>query len=137
MTTSTTLPGAVEILSAHFLTEWASRTLVALENENFSDQALPWVRFSVQQTGGGQETQGPKPHRKYWRTFSAFVQVFTPADRGVAYGLGFAQQAQAILEGERLSDGVVLFDAVIRAQPDEPRWKVHLVEVEGAFEEVK
>lgn len=138
MTTSVTLSGATEILSAYFVDQWADRTAVTLENEAPPAARLPFVRFSVQQVGGGQHTQGRPGNRKFWRTFNVFVQVFSPAKGGARPGRLLADQVVAIMEAKSLSDGEVdTFDAVVTAEPDDQAWKVHLVTVQGAFQEVK
>lgn len=89
-----------------FLSSWGATTPVTLEGELESEPGpgRPWARLSFRNLDGGQVTLGPSGGRVYRRVAAAFVQVFTPAARGMQAGATLAQQARAIFEGKRIGE---------------------------------
>lgn len=83
-----------------FTTLWAKRTLVTFPNETFDPpEDLPWVRVSVKNIDGGQETLGKSGNRKYKRDALIFVQVFTSLNSGTEGNDILCEAAKTIFEG--------------------------------------
>ncbi len=134
----TTIDQARTAVYDRFVAQWANRTPFTFENEKWEEPKpdVDWVRVSVRNTGGGQETLGPKTQRKYRRRGSIFVQVFTPVAKGMKAGAGHAQAARAIFEGESFT-GIDANNGVIRESGSDGKFYQTLVEVFFDYTEIK
>lgn len=131
----------VEAVYQRFRTQWGATTQVHYDGHAFTEPGpdVEWVRVSVQNLGGGQSTLGQTGGRKFERSASIFVQVFTPVTAGVGRGASLAQTARAIFEGTRLDPEAWCFDGVLDEQPVRNTDKSRQVNVEisSAYLETK
>ena len=135
------LDEAQDIAVRRFRDNWTGTPLtnvlvVGQDNSTVNGGQDPWVRISVQETGGGQQSLGAPTERKYRREFSVFVQIYTLAASGVKGGSVLAAEARRIYEGLSF-DGLDFQNARIFPQVPEEKWLVTLVEAEGEFDEIK
>jgi hypothetical protein len=129
-----------------FALQWADRTVLHRDGEAGFVEPNPgiaWVRLSFRNLGGGQLTLGPALGRKYRRTASAFVQVFTPPVQGVGVGATLAHDARAILEGVAIlavgTERVEFNDGVVTESPfsEGEKFRQTNVEVRCSYDETK
>ena len=121
-----------------FKTNWTF-TPYRFENENEKSAyagSVSWVRLTVRNLAGAQETLGPKPHRKYVRAGMIIVQVFTPMNTGMSQAGTLAEAAKAIFEGESFS-GIWCQNARIRDTGNDGKWQQTSVEVDIVYFETK
>lgn len=138
----TTLNQAREAVYDRFVDNWADQTDYVFDNEHYDEPEPvagnfpPWVRVSVRNITGGQETLGEKGIRKYRRRAIAFCQVFVPVDKGMQMADTLAQSFRGIFEGESFN-GLDFDNGLVReASPDGHKMMV-LVEVYYAYYETK
>lgn len=133
--------GATDAIYKRWTTQWGTTTAFVFKGEDHDSLhsgKLPWARVSVMQTGGGQETLGRKTNRKYRRSASIIIQVYTLQNQGVKQATQLAKQAADVFEGESFS-GVDVNDAVIRGpNPEEDgKWDQTVVEAFFDYDETK
>ncbi len=131
----TTIGQARESVYQRFASNY-STTVFTLDNESFSPPDGSWVRLTVRNTGGGQETLGKPTNRRYRRNASVFAQVFTLNDQGTLAGDAIAQEILGIFEGVSFSD-LDFNDGAIRESDPDGRFYQHLVEIFFDYEETK
>jgi hypothetical protein len=137
----TLLTDAQQSVATRFLANWTGTTAarVVLQNEgheSVDDAESAWVRLSVQEVTGGQQTLGPSGSRKYRRRARVDVQVFTPVDRGMQPGLLLAQQARSIFEGQYFDD-LYFFDCEIADGGKDEKWHQVIATTRFDFWETK
>jgi hypothetical protein len=137
----TLLTDAQQSVLTRFLANWTGTTAarVVFQNEGHESVDLDeaaWVRLSVQEVTGGQQTLGPIGDRKYRRRARVDVQVFTPADRGMQPGLALAQQVRSIFEGKTF-DGLYFFDCVVADGGKDEKWHQVIATTRFDFWETK
>lgn len=134
----TTLNEAREAIYQRFNDNFTGLPLseTTFDNEDFTPPDGPWVRLTVRQAGGGQETLGAKGNRSYRRIAGTFAQVHTLADQGTAEADGIAQEILAIFEGESFSD-LDFNDGVIREIGSDGRFYQEVVEINFDYDERK
>jgi hypothetical protein len=124
-----------------FTTQWADRTPLHRDGEagfEQPDTGISWARLSFRNFGGGQTTLSPLGSRKYTRVGAAFVQVFTPAAKGIGVGAVLVQAARGILEGRNV--GALNFnDSTITESPfaEGEKYRQMTVEVRCTYPEDK
>ena len=136
----TTLNEAAEAIYQSFETAWGATSALTFDNEEFDppDNA-PFVRLTVRHNGARQDTIGRATNRKFGRTGSVFVQIFTLANEGRANADNLAQTARAVFEGVTLSGTTLFFRNVIVREigPGDGRWYQVNVEAEFKYFETK
>lgn len=137
----TLLSGAEQSVLTRFLANWTGTALtqVVFQNEgheSVDDSESAWVRLSVQEVGGGQQTLGSVGDRKYRRRARVDVQIFTPADSGARPGKLLAEQARLIFEGQSF-DGLDLFDCDISDGGKDEKWHMTVATTRFDFWETK
>ena len=135
------LTTAQQFALARFLANWTGTpsSQVVFEGEGHEavdDSESPWVRVSVNETSGGQQTLGPVGGRKYRRRARVDVQVFTPVDKGTRPGFLLAEQARTIFEGQYFDD-LYFFDCEISNTGKDEKWQQTLATVRFDFWETK
>ena len=135
------LDEAQDIAVRRFRDNWTGTPLsnvlvVGQDNSSVDGGQDPWVRISVPETGGGQQSLGAPGERKFRREFSVFIQIYTLAANGVNGGSVLAAEARRIYEATSF-DGLDFQDARIFPQLPEEKWMITLVEAEGEFDEIK
>jgi hypothetical protein len=98
----------------------------------------PWVRCSVRNLAGGQESLGSSGNRKYRRRAIVRVEVFTAPGTGQKAPDLMCQGALGMYEG-RLLSGCLTYDgrAAEVGLVDDGRWKLSTVEAYFDYEEIK
>lgn len=134
----TTIDQARSAVYKRFVAQWAARTLVHLEGEKFTepDVEIPWVRVSVRNLVGGQETLGPTGARVYKRTALAQIQVFTNPTGGIKTAGTHAQAARAIFEGTSF-DQLDCKNGSVREVGPDGKFNQTNVDVEFDYYEIK
>lgn len=133
----TTSKEAKAAMTDKFITEWADQTAYVLDNEDFKGpDETEWVRFTIRHTDGGQETLGRVGNRRYERSGSLFISVFTPTEIGTSLADTLALNALTIFEGTSFS-GVTINDCVSREKGANGKWYQVLVECAFLYNEVK
>ena len=135
----TTLPEAREAIYEEFATGWGTLTEYTLDNEKFEPPKHdPWARVSVRHTDGGQETLGTVGSRKFSRTGSVFVQIFTPENSGLSGADALLPIARAIFEGSRITQTTIRFlNVVAREIGLDGKWYQTMVEAAFEYDETK
>lgn len=107
----TTETEALNEVYTQFMTQWGTTTPYTFENEGFTPPtAAAWVRLSVIELAGGQQTLGRVSNRKYLRENQAVLQIFTPKDTGKLRSQELVRLFRTIFEGARYS-GLRFYDA--------------------------
>lgn len=135
----TTLDQAREAIYLRFETQWATRTAFTYQNESnkgLDAGTADWVRLSVLEVAGGQETLGPILGRRYRRNGSIIVQIFTRGDKGMSASAGHADTFRGIFEGVSFS-GVDTSNAVAKEIGPDGKWHQTNVEVTFDYDEIK
>jgi hypothetical protein len=137
-----TITEARELIYEEFLGSYAAipSARITADNEQFDPPAgLSWGRFSVRHTGRSQESLGGVGRRKFTSRGSAFFQIFSPQDQGLATVDGLAQAAREVLEGISLSGNDIRFtDCDVRELgPDQDGWFGMTVEASFEYTETK
>lgn len=132
---------ARDIAVRRFRLNWTGTPLTQVlvqnqDNSNVDNGDDPWVRVSVAETGGGQQTLGEAGTRKYRRQFSVFIQIYTDNNTGLEAAGALAVEARRIYEG-RSFDGLDFNNARVFPTQTEEKWQLTLVEAEGEFDEIK
>lgn len=141
----TTIAEAKTAIYSKFIAEWGNTAVYTLDNEEFTPPApatgtirQPWVRVTIRHTGRGQETMGKKNNRKFTRTGSVFIQVFTATDIGTSLADSLAEAAANIFEGVSLRNTSVWFkDVITRETGVDGTWYGVQVEAQFEYEEIK
>lgn len=100
-----------------FLTGWANRTPVQLENEVYKTPDTAWTRLSMIITRAEQTTLAPIGYRQFTYEGTLFAEVFTLLGAGskmCAENLDFAVN---ILQGKKIDNPTIIFtdsDAIMR-----------------------
>ncbi|MHA1859162.1 MAG: phage tail terminator-like protein [Candidatus Thorarchaeota archaeon] len=106
-------------------------------NEDFdAKDLLEYVRVSVRHGQGGQWTLGQEGGRVYRRRGVAYVEVYSPVDRGLLRLDELTQAARGIFEGKNLSQ-VCFNDGQILELPAEGKWARGDVSVAFTYDETK
>lgn len=90
-------------------------TTLALDGSvDFDEPTTDWARLSVLHSVAFQETLGTSGNRKFERHGNAILQIFTPANEQghVSRADTYAQNAQAIFEGESIDGTTIYFTDV-------------------------
>ncbi len=139
--TSLEIDEARDIAVRRFRQNWTGTPLSQVIMQDQDDSKVdgggdPWVRLTVSETGGGQQTLGSPGTRKYRRQFSTFVQIYTPKNEGLKRAGALSVEARRIYEG-RSFDGLDFNDARVFPTRVEEKWQLTLVQAEGEFDEIK
>lgn len=129
---------AREAVYQRFASQWGTTTYT-FEGEHFEadKQKEAWVRLSVRQLGGGQETLGPPGARKFRRRAQALLQTFVPSESAsIKDGDALAKAGRAIFEGQSFSE-LDFDDGEIQELGDDGRWFTHLMRAFFAYTETK
>lgn len=129
----TTLAEAREAIYKTFIDAWDSIAPLTLDNEDFQPPNGSWVRLSVRHTGGGQETLGRTGNRRFERSGTAFIQVFTLQDTGTAAADTLANLARSIFEGTSITNTTIRFNNVALTEIG-PTGKWYQINVSAAFD---
>lgn len=120
-----------------FSTAWQTTGHPVLFEDAPTDQrpadGSPWARVSIRHAGGEQATlAGETGMRRWRRTGTLFVQVFTPRGNGFALADSLGKVAAHAFQGKRTPGGVWFRDVSMREiGPDGPWMQVN---VTAAFE---
>jgi hypothetical protein len=131
----TVLGQAREAVYQRFVDQYTS-TPFTFENESFSPPETAWVRISVRNTAGGQETLGRLGNRRFRRSATIVVQVFTPLDAGMSEGDTLANEVLGIFEAVEFGD-LDTNDGLVRESPSDGKWNIHIVQVSFQYDEIK
>jgi Bacteriophage related domain of unknown function len=136
----TTLSEARESVYQRFLDNFTgvSSTRITFDNEEFeAGTSSSWVRLVVRTSTRVQSTLGRATNRRYRTMASVMIQVFVPANSGVAAADSLASEAASIFEGVSF-DGLD-FDqaAIINEIGVDGYWFMTLVESNFSYDEIK
>lgn len=103
-----------------------------------SGRAASWVRCSVRNLAGGQETLGGQGNRKYRRRALVRVEVYTAPGTGQEEADLICQTILGMYEGRYLS-GALTYDGRTSevGLVNEGRWKLSTAEVTFDYEQIK
>lgn len=134
----TTLSEAAEAVYKRMVDNWdEDDAQYTFEGEDFTPPTTtPWMRVSIRDTGGGQETLGEPGNRKYERVASAFFQVFTPTNQGIAAANALAETIRGLFEGVTYM-GLRFLDSDVRQQGVDGLWYMVVVESHFTYNETK
>ncbi len=132
----TTLAQAKEAILNYFITEWGNETPITLPNENYDAPDTEWIRITVLETSGGQETLGRTANRKFLRQGHVLVSIFTEQDQGTARADALAHHARTLLEAMQILD-VNFTNGVIRETGNVETWYQVVVDVTFTYNETK
>lgn len=106
--------------------------------EDVAGKPKPWVRLSVRNLAGGQESLGPPGNRKYRRRAAVRMEAFTAPGTGLKKPDLIVQKAIDIFEGVRLA-GALTYDGRTAevGLVNDGRWKLSTAEVNFDYEEIK
>lgn len=135
----TTTPQAKQAMQAKAVAVMPSGLQYVFDSETLESRSLTeWVRITVRHTGGPQDTLGPVGNRKFLRTGSLFISIFTKAGQGSARADELAAIFRDEFEGSRITGTTVVFlDVVAREQPEEGSWFSIVVEASFEYHETR
>ncbi len=136
---SSTLNEAREAIYETFNTAWAAQTDLTFDSEKFTPpEDASWVRLSVRHNASTQETLGAVGNRKFLRSASCFIQIFTAIDEGVATADGLVETARAVFEGTSISGTTIRFnDVIVREEGRDKSWFQFVIEATFLYNELK
>lgn len=134
----TTSNQAKQAINDRFILLWNDKTPYSLPNEPFTqpEPDTAWVRFTVINIEGGQETLGKKGNRKFQRFGLIITNVFTPLETGTFEGDELATEIRDMFEGERFN-GVTVHDGRVREKGVEDQWYHTIMEADFVYYETK
>lgn len=133
----TTINESRKVIYDKFVTLWGTTSPFTFANEQFNEpENLPWVRLTVLNELGQQETQGVIGNRKYNRSASIKAQVFTLANTGVSKSDELTTKIQDIFEGNTFT-GVYIYNSNINEIGTDGKWYMALVEISFFYDEIK
>lgn len=135
----TTIAQAREAIYQEWSDNWTSTSVWTLENERFDepDEGTDWARVTVRSLPGGQETLGKEGDRKYQRSGSVIIQLFTSAGSGgLATSDAYSRSARDIYEGKSF-DGLFFNNGQIREIGPDGKFYQTVVEVFFDYFETK
>lgn len=102
----TTIGEAADLITKRFITQWGTETVFALPNKEFAKEDLvnEWVRLSITNLDGGQETLGGANNRKFEYKGIIFIQVFVEVNSGTKRAYAIVQKVRDIFEGVQFND---------------------------------
>lgn len=103
--------------------DFVPSTNLFFDNSPGTEPDTAWARLSVRHNFATQETLGTITNRKFERRGNVILNIFTPAGQGTSAADGYAETAQGIFEGTRISNTTVYFtDVIIREIGVEDNW---------------
>lgn len=110
---------------------------ITLDNEDFDEPLnTPWMRLTVRTNIRRQNTLG-KPLTRRFRTFAtAYIQVYTPSNSGLAGGDKIAIDAANLFEGVSFN-GLDFRAVTIRESGVNGKWFQHMVEANFDYDETR
>jgi hypothetical protein len=144
----TTMNQARDAAYKRFIAEWPAGAFPTVPY-CFDDETLdppvgsdgrpsPWVRCSVRNLAGGQESLGVPGNRKYRRRALVRAEVFTAPGTGQKTADLIGQAALGMYEGRYLA-GALTYDGRTAevGLVDDGRWKLSTAETSFDYEEIK
>lgn len=126
-----------ELVLERFETEWDEATDYAFENENFQPtDDDPYLLVSVREVGGGQDTLGAAPNRKFRRRGLITAEIRVPADAGTQVADGLAHDFRTIFEGVTFSE-INCFNALMQTFGTNGKWYLVTIDVNFEYDETK
>ncbi len=143
----TTQTEAFRDIASHFVTEWASRTPVFIDNGgevgvagiSAEPDSGAWIHISSSMITSRQRTLGRKTNRKFRRDCVFTVIVRTDINSGTNESNMLVDACRIILEGERVgpNQDIVVNDVdAVRNGPSE-KWYIQTVLADFNFSEIK
>ena len=134
---SPTINQVNEYIVARFINAWSDSTVYTLDGETFiGPNDVPWVRLSVREMPGSQNTLGQPGNRKYERKGLILGQIFTPIKIGTQQADTLAQAFKDIFEGVTFN-AVEGHDATIRRLGTDGLLYSIVVEINFVYYETK
>lgn len=132
----TEISDARESIYQAFKDAWGTTTPYYFDNEVAERQEVNWVRLVVRHNQAEQETLGPVGARKFERSGSVIVQVFTVLDKGTTDGDTLVEAVRDVFEGKTI--GNVRFNGVIvREIGSDDLWFQYNVEAPFNYDKTK
>lgn len=130
----TDYPTANEAITQRFTDVWEPTGFeYGFGNEKLgSREDMPWARFVLRHSLATQSTLGPVGNRRFDRSGSAFIQVFTPTQEGTRRSAELVQRVVDGFEGARISGTSICFNDVIPREVG-PSGKWYQVTIEVTF----
>ena len=136
--TSVTDIVALQAIYDRFEAQWGTTTPFALGNEqtDLDEGSVSWVRLTVIEIGGGQNTLGNAGARRFRRSGEIKIQVFTPVNAGDRALRTLATTARNVFEGVSFS-GVDCGDATRTDLGVDGKWNMAIVDTDFDYDEIK
>ena len=136
---------AFNTVATHFLSNWASRTTVFVDNSTETNRAGEptepmdgdWTTLEMTEVTTRQNTLGPIGRRDYRRDCICNVVIRVPKKTGTRGANEHAQRARDILEGVRLANSVIINDVEIIRVGVQNKWYAISVMAEFFYIETK
>jgi hypothetical protein len=133
----TTINESRKIIYDKFITLWGATSLYTFDNEQFDEpESSPWIRLTIRNSVGSQETLGVIGNRKYNRQAEIKVQVFTLANTGTQKSDEITTAVQNIFEGNTF-DRVYIDNSSINEIGVDGKWFMALVDISFFYDETK
>lgn len=128
---------ARELILARFVTSWADETDYVFENEaRAPDADSAYVNVLVREIGGGQDTLGVAPNRKFRRRGTITGEIRVPADGGAAAADALAHKFRGIFEATTFSE-VNGLNGLYQSFGANGKWYLVTVDVNFEYDETK
>ena len=135
--TSVTLADAREAIYQRWATNWGTTTDFTFANEDFTSPTdQPWVRLTINEEAGQQDSLGSDGCRKFLRRGRVLIQIFNATDAGLRSLDLLAQQARDIFEGTRFS-GIWFTNVDVRESGSGGEWYQFTVDAPFSYQETK
>ena len=126
-----------DALQAQFITDWAGRTAVAYDNDEFlpPEDNTPWVRFNIQFISGRQVSLGSVAAFRHEGFVN--VQVFTPAGNAkTSDNDTYCMAVLDMFEGKSTS-GIKFRNSGVRLVGNDGKWFQQNVHTEFMYDIIK
>ncbi len=133
----TTIAESRKLIYERFILQWGGTSLFTFDNEQFDEpEDQPWVRLTVLNILGKQDTLGEIGNRRYNREAYIKAQVFTVVNEGRQKADELTTKIQNIYEGFRIS-GLYVDNSTINELGTDGKWLMSIVDIHFFYEELK
>lgn len=128
---------ARELILARFESLWEDASDYVFENEARAPESdSAYVNVLVREIGGGQDTVGEAPNRKFRRRGTITGEIRVPSDKGASEADALAYKFRTIFEATTFSE-VNCFDGLYQSFGTNGKWYLVTVDVTFEYDEVK
>jgi hypothetical protein len=131
-----TLAEARQAILKQYLATFDGVFPIAVDNKRFTDTEETWVRVTIKADGGFQSSLGISGNRRYLRTGTIYVQVFTMMNKGTDLNDQYAEESLNVLDGYNI-DGLWTYNGRIQTVGSDSEYYQQNVVIDFEFENIR